>query len=196
MTMTVVDQRNQETATALLAEAFSDDPVMNWSCNYPNSLVPFFEITLESLLPHKLTYIDPQERGAACWLGPGQEPQWSYSAANIAKVFRLGGLKGVYRMLRSGTVTEKHHPREPHYYLFAIGAPAQYRAQGVGTALIRHVLRRCDAEGMPAYLENSKEQNLAFYEGHGFEVIKQIRFAPSAPPLWLMWRDPVTPGSD
>lgn len=192
MDMTVVDRSNQEEAIALLAEAFSDDPVMNWSCNYPDSLIPFFEITLDPFVPHGLTYLDPQHRGAAAWLAPGQALKWSYSPANIGKVFRLGGLKGIYRILVSGAATEKHHPKEPHYYLFAIGAPGKFRGQGVGTALIRHVLQRCDNEGMPAYLENSKEANLPFYEGHGFKVIKQIRFAPSAPPLWLMWRDPVT----
>ena len=39
-------------------------------------------------------------------------------------------------------------------------------------------------------LENSKEENLPFYRGHGFTVTKEIRFARSAPPLWLMWREP------
>jgi len=88
--------------------------------------------------------------------------------------------------------TEHYHPKTPHYYLFAIGVLPQCKGQGLGTKLIQEVLRRCDEEGVPAYLENSKEENLPFYEGHGFKVQRQIRFATSAPPLWLMWRDPQT----
>ncbi len=76
--------------------------------------------------------------------------------------------------------------------LFAIGVTPQNKGKGIGSALIAHVLRKCDEEGMPAYLENSKPENLPFYEGHGFRVLKEIRFARSAPPLWLMWREPVT----
>ena len=53
-----------------------------------------------------------------------------------------------------------------------------------------HVLRKCDDENLPAYLENSKRENLAFYQGHGFEVVDQIQFARDAPPVWLMWREP------
>jgi hypothetical protein len=60
----------------------------------------------------------------------------------------------------------------------------------VGSLLIAEMLRRCDREQVPAYLENSKEANLPFYQGHGFEIIRQIRFAKDAPPLWLMWREP------
>lgn len=187
-----VDESNTDEAIRILATAFHDDPVMNWSCNKPPSLAPFFEFTLPVFIPHGLTYLDPQGRGAASWLGPGQILKWPVTFSSVMKILKLGGITGVYRMLQSGAQTEKHHPKAPHYYLFAIGVTPESKGQGVGSTLISHLLRQCDAEGMPAYLENSKEENLAFYEGHGFKVQKQIRFAASAPPLWLMWREPRT----
>ena len=195
MGFTLVDASNESKAIDILADAFSDDPVMNWSCNNPDSLHPFFEITLEPFTSHGLTYLAPGDSGAAAWLGPGEKLQWSFSLSNVKKVMQLGGFKGVYRMLRSGMTTEKHHPEAPHYYLFAIGATSQHRGKGIGSALIRHVLKRCDQEGMPAYLENSKEENLPFYQGHGFEVMKKVHFAKNAPPVWLMWREPNSQGS-
>ena len=60
----------------------------------------------------------------------------------------------------------------------------------MGSQLISRVLRNCDDENVPAYLENSKADNLAFYQGHGFQVINEVRFARTAPPIWLMWREP------
>lgn len=186
-----VDQSNEAEAIHVLAEAFHDDPVMNWAANNPESLVPFFEITMPPFIEHRLTYLDPQSRGAAAWLGPKQALKWPMNLSNVLKVIRLGGIRGVYRLLKSAVVTEKHHPKTPHYYLFAIGVKTGNKGQGIGTSLISHVLKTCDAEGMPAYLENSKEENLPFYTGHGFKVLKQVRFAASAPPLWLMWREPL-----
>ncbi len=50
-------------------------------------------------------------------------------------------------------------------------------------------------KGVAAYLENSKEQNLAFYQGHGFKVTRQISFSKHSPKLWLMWREPQMRGT-
>ena len=191
MNFTTVDVANTDEAIRILAEAFADDPVINWTCNNPSSLDLFFRITLPVFIPHRFTYLDLQGRGAAAWLGPNQKLKWPVKLSSVAKVLKLGGLRGAYRLLLSGTKTEQYHPKTPHYYLFAIGVAPGHKGQGIGTQLISHLLRQCDAEGVPAYLENSKEENLAFYEGHGFKVQQQIRFADSAPPVWLMWREPV-----
>ncbi len=181
---------NQQRAIEILADAFHDDPVINWSFNQPASLVPFFEFTLPVFVPHGHSYMDPEGRGAAAWLGPQETLKWPKSPRQAMRILRLGGLGGIYRMMLSGYHTERHHPQMPHYYLFAIGVTPANKGLGLGSALISHVLRTCDDENMPAYLENSKEENLRFYEGHGFTVQKEIRFAKSAPPLWLMWREP------
>lgn len=191
MNFTPVTAANTDEAIRILTEAFADDPVINWTCNNPPALDAFFQITLPIFVPHQLTYLDPQGRGAAAWLGPHQKLKWPVKLSSVVTVLKLGGLRGLYRLLLSGNKTEQCHPKTPHYYLFAIGVTPGYKGQGVGTALMTHILKRCDAEGMPAYLENSKEENLPFYEGHGFKVRQQIRFAASAPPVWLMWREPI-----
>ena len=191
MSFNIVDESNEKEAIRILAEAFHDDPVINWCFNNPSGLEPFFEFTLPVFIKHQLTYLDPQGRGAASWLGPGQKLKWPVNFSGVARMLKLGGARGACRMLMSGMQTEKHHPKTPHYYLFAVGVIPAHKGLGLGTSLISHVLRMCDEEEVPAYLENSKEENLPFYEGHGFNVQKQIRFAASAPPLWLMWREPV-----
>ena len=86
---------------------------------------------------------------------------------------------------------EALHPKEPyHYYLFAIGVDPSLQGGGRGSRLIRANLDRCDAEGVPAYLENSKEQNLPFYERHGFRVIERHDMPNDGPSVWRMWREP------
>ena len=51
------------------------------------------------------------------------------------------------------------------------------------------VLERCDTDGVGAYLESSKESNIAFYSRHGFQVTEEIKLL-AGPPMWKMWRDP------
>jgi hypothetical protein len=193
MNFKLVEASNANEAACILAEAFHDDPVINWICNNPPSLAPFFQFTLPVFVCHKLSYMDPLGRGAASWLGPSQTLKWPITLSSAVKVLKLGGLTSIYRLLLSAIKTERYHPKCPHYYLFAIGVTPENKGHGLGTALISHMLRQCDTEEMPAYLENSKEENIPFYEGHGFTVLRQIQFSPSAPRLWLMWRDPIKP---
>jgi ribosomal protein S18 acetylase RimI-like enzyme len=85
---------------------------------------------------------------------------------------------------------EKAHAEQPdHYYLAVLGTHPDQQGRGVGSALMAPVLAKCDAEGVGAYLESSKESNVPFYERHGFAVVGEVTF-PSGPTIWPMWRDP------
>ena len=69
----------------------------------------------------------------------------------------------------------------------------EQQGKGVGTALLRPVLEHCDAEGIPCYLESSKERNVPFYRRHGFEVVEEVSLPDDGPMLWTMWREPTAP---
>ena len=63
----------------------------------------------------------------------------------------------------------------------------------MGSASMRPVLEHCDTEGVPAYLESSKERNVPFYRRHGFEVVREVSLPDSGPKIWTMWREPRPP---
>ena len=190
MTVEVLGSADTQRAEDIFVRAFHDDPVMNWMSSNPNFLPTFFAITLPVFVPLGLSHIESAGRGATAWLGPGTKLEWPMTPTNLWRMLKVCGLRGFCRFAASGLKTARHHPNTPHYYLFLIGTLPECKGQGVGSLLISRILRQCDREQMPAYLENSKEENLAFYRGHGFEVIEQIRFGKGAPPVWLMWREP------
>jgi ribosomal protein S18 acetylase RimI-like enzyme len=49
------------------------------------------------------------------------------------------------------------------------------QGRGLGGALMRHAVARCDDEGLPAYLESSNPRNIPLYGRHGFEVMGRIQ---------------------
>lgn len=188
--MKILGDADRDKAVDIFARAFHDDPVLNWISPHPDFLSTFFQVTLPALIPSGLTYTDDTGMGAASWLGPGHKLEWPVTPGNLWRMLQVCGVRGFSRFAFSGLTTAKFHPGEPHYYLFLLGAVPEAQGKGIGSALISRVLRKCDQENMPAYLENSKADNLAFYQGHGFQVIDKIHFAKSAPPVWLMWREP------
>jgi RimJ/RimL family protein N-acetyltransferase len=84
---------------------------------------------------------------------------------------------------------ERNHLQEPHYYIRTVGVAGRFQGQGLGTELLRPTLERCDAEGVPAYLEASSERSAALYERLGFVHLGELR-VPNGPPFWPMRRPP------
>lgn len=180
---------------ATLAAAFQTDPVFSWlipdEARRRVILPPSFKLLLSRILiDHEETYVEDGVGGVCAWQPPGT---WRMSLREqLALLPSLGRVWGrsAGRGLRSVVTLERNHPREEHFYLVFLGVEPPSQGRGMGSALMFPVLRRCDQEGMPAYLEASSPRNRALYERHGFEVAEELRFSRKAPPLWRMWRDP------
>jgi GNAT superfamily N-acetyltransferase len=180
-----------------LAAAFFDDPVLGWllptSARRAGALQRLFAVEARDVvLRHGVSFaaIDPAGvLGAALILPPGH---WrtpihveARHAIDYARIFghRIGHALGVL------TVLERAHPRYPHYYLPFIGVTPAKHGQGIGGAILSTMLRRCDAEHLPAYLEASSPDNARLYRRHGFLTIRQMQ-PLGAPRIELMVRRP------
>ncbi len=177
-----------EPIAAALARAFDDDPVARYGLpsdrRRPGQLRRFYVQRLHTLLREELVFCDEDRRGAALWAPPDG---WRTPLSELLRtrivtwrlpLFLVGGMR-----------VEHRHPREPHYYLAILGVEPAAQGEGLGSRLLQPMLDRCDREGVPAYLESSKERNLDFYARHGFRVTGEVRLA-LGPTLWFMWRDP------
>jgi ribosomal protein S18 acetylase RimI-like enzyme len=173
---------------AALARAFHDDPVARWSLasdrRREGRLRRFYRERLRTLVAEELVFCDEQRRGAALWAPPDR---WHQPLGELVRA-RIVTLRAPVVIAGMNRVQERH-PAEPHLYLAVLGVVPEAQGTGLGSRLLAPVLERCDREGVPAYLESSKERNLAFYARHGFRVTGEVGM-PFGPPLWLMWRDP------
>src|SRR6266540_346463 len=78
---------------------------------------------------------------------------------------------------------------EPHWYLPLIGVDPVHQGRGLGSALLRHALKNCDRDHLPAYLEATSPSSRRLYERHGFEATGEIQDAESHT-MWPMLREP------
>jgi ribosomal protein S18 acetylase RimI-like enzyme len=182
----------------MLARAFTDDPVMTWI--FPDDkmrerrLRPFFAGSLrDASLRHDGTEVlvaDGVIVGCAIWMPPGTwRPSLGRALMELPRLMlRLGSRLAVASSTYGAMV--RFHPERPHWYLSGIGTDPPVQGTGIGSELMRSRLIRCDAEGLPAYLESSKQRNVPFYEHHGFRVTRELQIPGGGPTIWLMWRDP------
>jgi GNAT superfamily N-acetyltransferase len=182
---------------AVMAEAFFEDPVFGWLMPEDTKrlmrLRRYFAIELRHVaLARGRVWARSDLAGAALSLPPGA---WRVP---LRVTLLEGSAFGVHlsRAARLGAAMERRHMRhvrEPHYYVRDVGVHPDMQGQGLGSALMRPTLDRCDREGLPAYLEASSERNAALYERLGFQPTGELRIGGS-PPLRLMLRPPTPSG--
>jgi ribosomal protein S18 acetylase RimI-like enzyme len=151
----------------------------------------FYDVRLRQLLREDEVWTDPACRAAALWAPP---KRWRTTLRDELALTR--GLLTPRLLPRLPLVSygmtgiERRHPATPpHWYLAILGTAPEAQGQGLGSAVLAPVLARCDEDGVGAYLESSKEENIAFYSRHGFRVTRELRL-PHGPRMWAMWRDP------
>lgn len=177
-----------------LARAFHDDPVSCWACpparQRPRLLERFYTVRLRQLLAEDEVWTVATHDAAALWAPP---ERWRTTLRQDLALTRgmLAPrllprlplvLPGLLRMER------EHPPSPPHWYLAILGTDPAAQGRGLGSRVLAPVLERCDEDGVGAYLESSKERNIAFYARHGFRVTRALRL-PRGPRVWAMWRD-------
>jgi GNAT superfamily N-acetyltransferase len=192
------DEGDRELVVRLLDEAFQDDPVSGWvfpgdeyrRTTHHRLMAAFTGIVLAEGL------IDVTDDGSACalWLPVAAEEHGAeeHEGGDDGSDGLLAAVDpGNERIELIGRLTAEIHPAgRAHEYLWMIGVTPQRQGEGIGSALVQHVLDRCDREGVPAYLEASSARSRALYERLGFELTGRPLDLPDGPRMWPMWREP------
>lgn len=173
-----------------IVAAFITDPISRFAWRSPHEhlggMAPAARAFGGASFEHGAAVVSDDFCGAALWLPPGVHPD----GEALEQVFHdtaapehLDDLLGTFEAM------EGWHPSEPHWYLPMIGVEPNAQRRGLGGALMRHALARCDQDGVPSYLESSNPRNIQLYERHGFEVMGEIQVG-SAPVVTPMLRRP------
>jgi ribosomal protein S18 acetylase RimI-like enzyme len=180
---------------AMLARAFSDDPIAEWACR-PDSLRQamlerFHATRVGQLLAHDEVWISAERTSAALWAPPKRWRTTLREDVELSRGMLHPRLAPRLPLIAAGLygIERKHPLAPPHWYLAVLGTDPSFQGQGLGSAVLQPVLEQCDSDGVAAYLESSKERNIDFYARHGFRVSGQLRL-PRGPRVWPMWREP------
>ena len=169
---------------------FSADPIARWiwpdAETYLNVMPRFTDAFGGAGFDQSSVYKTECGHAAAMWLPPGIESDGD----TIEIIFEESVAEE--RMEEIGSFfaqMDDFHPHEDCWYLPLIAADPSQTGRGLGAALMKHALQKCDEQGLPAYLESSNPRNISLYERHGFEVMGKIE-TPSSPLMTPMFREP------
>lgn len=160
----------------ILALAFSTDPAVRYmfptAAGYLANFSKLATAMAGSALAAGTAWVADDGAAAALWLAPGAEPDVEGIIAVVGEAVAPERQEVLGQL---GELMGRYHPTEPHWYLSMIGVDPSRQGQGLGAALLKAGLQRCDEDGLPAYLESSSPKNVPLYERHGFEVTGLIK---------------------
>jgi GNAT superfamily N-acetyltransferase len=184
---------------AVLGRAFEDDPPFVWML--PDARTRrartgrFFGTVMRTeALAHgavEVASVSGVIVGGTIWYPPGRWTPGVQLRTLLGFVRALGRRLGPAARLEQALV--RAHPRDLHWYLFAIGVDPAHQGSGVASALLRSRLARCDQAGEPAYLESSKLTNVPLYQHFGFATAEPMELPAGVPVITPMWRAPTAP---
>jgi GNAT superfamily N-acetyltransferase len=192
MTIRAVAEDDVSPLSHVLARAFEHDPLHRWifpgDRAWARSSHRSFAMALRQARTLGVALTDDARNGAAIWHDSTRTPGlWE----RIVFALRMLPLLGTRALLigRGFDQLAVFHPREPHWYLYALGTDPRHQGKGIGSQLFGPMLTRCDAERRTAYLEASRPQNVPYYERFGFKVVGEHTM-PHGPVVWRMLRMP------
>lgn len=195
-----LDFTQRSEAVEVLVRSFHNDPNMADlfpEGKRPRALRAIFWASLSDALPYGHIYaawVDGHIAGVSVWLPPGKfQLSPARQVRSIPHLLRLlaAAPTRFRRVFRFTTAASRLHPREPHWYLQAIGVEPSYQGQGLGTRLLAPILEQADQMNIGCYLETDSGKNVSWYSKLGFAIRKEgVRFVPGGPSFWLMWRSP------
>lgn len=193
-TVRVATSSDVAPVSAMLARAFEDDPVtchlLRGSRRRLAHAQRFFAWQMKRLLPQEQVHIAGDCSGAALWALPNRWRESPLEALSLSWRIMPAVALHLRDVMPAIAAVERAHPKGEHLYLSILGTEPAAQGKGVGTSAIAKGLQLADEEGLPAYLESSKERNIDFYARFGFKVIDELRLPRGGPSLWPMWRDP------
>ena len=179
-----------ERCVAVLTLAFGSDPPCRWAWPDPHQYLEAFPRFARafggSALELGTAHYAEDFAGVALWLPPGVAPDETALVQVIQETVAVARQETLFAIV---TQMEAFHPRDAHWHLPLIGVDLAHQGQGLGAALLRHMLRTCDQQQVLAYLEATSARNMRLYERHGFEALGRIQIA-DAPPVVPMVRQP------
>jgi GNAT superfamily N-acetyltransferase len=197
--------QEQDAAVVTLARAFHDDPMFNFLV--PNALaqaratLTFMASRVADAAPFEEIWVARRAAkfvGVAAWLPPAAYPRSARReivnlVRDLPSVPRLGRRTPAGLRIEAALAHAHRQLTEPHWYLSLLGSDPAFQGRGVGTALLAPVIDRGDADGVPAYLETQKADNVPWYQRIGFQVVDRLE-PRGCPPMWTMRREPGAPG--
>ena len=174
--MKVAGSQNRDLVIDILSASFDDNQSINFivkqGINRMQRVRYLMNYCFTICQKHGNAYLSEDEQ--ACALILFSEKRKRAFVRDLLLTLRCIGIGNMFKVMKREKMLSSYHPNEPFYYLWFIGVLPEKQSKGIGTKLLKEVLRKCDEDHRAIYLETSVIKNISWYQRFGFEVFNEL----------------------
>lgn len=179
--MIKAERKDKPIVIDILSDAFDE----NQSVNYIVTQDEHKKVRIRALMNYSFeicyrfgaVYFSNDKSACALVLYPDQK---KFSVAttwlDLKLVFNAIGLRRAGKAMSRESAIKSNYPKEPIYYLWFLGVLNPHQHTGVGTQLLKEVIKDSQTQKRPVYLETSTLNNIPWYQKNGFEIYNELDF--------------------
>lgn len=179
--ISIATMEDRERVLSAVSSAFRNDPFLRRlfpdDADYAAHAPTFFGALFDKRVGAGTIWMADAASSIAMWDGPGSMP---LPVLDLPK-------PALQLLSEYDDAVESAFPDDRHWYLGVLATDPLQAGRGLGRAVMRAGLARAAAEGLPAFLETTNEQNVPLYERAGWMVAAELE-APMR--IWVMRQDP------
>jgi GNAT superfamily N-acetyltransferase len=173
-----------------LVLAFAADAPTRWMWPDPQTYLESMPRLLKAVAGKVFeigsAHVIEESRGVALWVPPGVD----VADPAVVDVIKETVPRAKQEQLRANAEEQASFAiEEPHWILPFIGVDVVLQGQGLGSALLKVGVERCDRDGRCATLGASSSTNIRLYQRYGFEVVGETMLGGEIP-IASMVRNP------
>jgi len=190
-----MQERDIDSFSKVLAKGFEGYSLFEYFCNNNYDLSKmqlFWKVALTASYGSVYSVSDSvNSNGVAVFFPP------EYKDIGIMSYFTAGGYKllnklNVGKMLKFDSFAakiKKKYVNENTWYLYSFAVLKNARGKGIGSKLLRPMLKYFDNENQSCYLETLKEENVELYQHYGFKLVEKVEVPGTDMTLYAMFRE-------
>jgi hypothetical protein len=165
----------------ILANSFDDNKSVNYIIKQDSKrirrLKKLMEYSFDICYRHGDVFLSDDKKGCALVVMPDKKKTTFKSILRDAKLaLTCVGLSGIKKAMERESRINKVHPDQPIYYLWFIGVDTKNQNMGIGSGLLKEVIKQSIIRNRPIYLETSTIKNLPWYQKFGFTIFEEVDF--------------------
>lgn len=175
----------------ILSKSFDENKSVNYVIkqdrNRKERIRRLMEYSFEICFLFGEIYLNEDKSGCALVLYPEKKRTTLKTLLlDVKLAFFCIGVTRVRKVLQRESKIKRNYPKSPLTYLWFIGVYPAKQKSGIGSALLKEVLKESFSQNRHIYLETSIFENLKFYKRNGFKVYNKLKFDHT---LYLLKRE-------